>query len=116
MGVYQSKLSGDQYTEQDKQGYQICLDEDFTKYCYNETVVENDPNTKLPPINYSVHQVYQWGKFRCWVVMNNETGALLKEFHNDMDLCMFIEALKMSELGKIKEYVEQSKNQSCRNV
>ena len=76
-----------------------------------ETVVEIDPNTKLPPINYSVHQVHQRGQFRCWVLMNNETGALIKEFHNDMDLCMFIEALKMSELGKIKEYVEREKNQ-----
>lgn len=116
MSVYQSQLYGEHYTKPNEKGYQVCLDEHFTNYCYTETVVENDPKTKLPPINYSVHQVHQNGQFRCWVLMNNENGALIKEFHNDMDLCMFIEALKMSELGKIKEYVEREKNQGSWDV
>lgn len=101
--MYQTKLFGEQYSEQDKNGFQFCVDDDLTKYCLSEVVLENDPKTKLPPINYSVHRVYQWAKFRCWILMHNETRAVVRESHNDFDLKMFIEAIKMSELGK-KQY------------
>lgn len=116
MNIYQTKLYGDEYSKQDKNGFQFCVDEELTQYCLNEVVVENDPNTKLPPINYSVHRVFQWADFRCWILIHNETGTIVRESHNDFDLKMFIEAIKMSELGKMKEYEEREKNQSSWNV
>ena len=105
--MYQTKMHDKNFSKQDENGFQICQDEELTQYCKSKTILENDPNTILPPIPYTVFQVYQWAEFRCWILMHDATRAIVREEHNDFNLKMFIEAIKMSELGKIINQDEQ---------
>ena len=98
--MYRTRIFEENFSKQDENGYQFCLDEELTKYCKEEQPSPSDSKTILPPIHYSVFQVWQWAKFRCWILMDDETRVIMREEHNDFQMKLIIEALKMSELGK----------------
>lgn len=98
--MYQTKMHDKNFSEQDENGFQFCLDEELTNFCKTEQPSPADKLTILPAIPYTVLQVWQWAKFRCWILMHDESRAIMREEHNDFQMRLIIEALKMSEIGK----------------
>lgn len=98
--MYRTKMHDENFSEQDEKGFQFCIDEELTDFCKTEQPSPADPKVTLPAIPYTVLQVWQWAKFRCWVLIEDETHIMLREEHNDFQMRLIIEALKMSEIGK----------------